>query len=570
MNLWPVLILAAGLLAYGGSLWGPFVFDDRLHLVDETRLQHLWPIGELIGKSIRPVADLTFAVNYALGGTNVFRYHLFNLAIHLGAGCMLFGILRRTFLTYRLKKRYGKMASSLSGAAALLWVVHPLNTQAVMYVIQRAELLMGFFYLSTLYCLIRFAGEPRKGFWKTGAIACCALGMGSKAIMVTAPAVVFLYDAVFLAGSWKETFRQRGGLYGGLAATWGILLWMLVPLSRGEDISVGASVPGVTAVSYALTQPEVILHYVRLSFWPQPLVFDYNWPIVRGMSAALLPGLLIGGLLGITLFALRQGWPAGFLGAWFFGILAPTSSFFPIADCAFEYRVYLSLVSICAGMVVTGYEVLKRVFGSREALARMVAAGMVVVGVGVFSGMTIGRHFDYKTEVTLWQDTVRKRPGNWRAQHNLGRALEREEKLEEAIQSYRQAIRLKPDSVQAYNSLGATLARQGKGEEAIESYRHALGIDPNAADVHSNLGVALGRLGRVEEARKEFEEAIRINPNAADAHNNLGMALGQLGRLEEAREEFEKAIGIEPDNASYRRNLATALEMLGRRKGEIH
>ena len=536
VNLWPLFIVAAGFLAYGNSLWGPFVFDDRLHLVDEPTLHQPWLIGRLLMNSFRPVSDFTLAVNYALGGPNAFGYHLVNVAIHLTAACVLFGVLRRTFLSYRLKERYGKGASSLAGAVALLWVVHPLNTQAVTYVIQRAESLMSLFYLSTLYCVIRAATGPKNTFWRTGAILCCGLGLGTKTVMVTAPLMVFLYDRLFLAGSWKESLRQRGALYLGLLFSYMVLLWTWVPFSRTNEISVGFQVPGITPLSYLLTQFTVIPHYLKLSFWPQPLVFDYNWPVLREAGAALLPGLVVGSLVGSTLFALRRGWPAGFLGAWFFGILIPTSSFFPLADCAFEHRMYLPLTAVGVGVVVAGYEVLKRVFGSWGMPARAVAVGMLLLGTGVFSGMTIRRHLDYKSEVILWQDTIRKRPENWRAHHNLGRALEREKRLEEAVPSYRQATRIKPDFVQAYNSLGAVLAQQGKKEEAIESYRRALGIDPNVASVHNNLGAVLGQMGRVEEASKEFEEAIRI----------------------------------EPDNANYRRNLATALEMLGKRQGESH
>ncbi len=530
MNPWPVFILAAGLLAYGNSLWGPFVFDDRLHLVDEPLLHHLRPIGEILSKSFRPVSDLTFAVNYALGGLNVFGYHLVNLAIHLGAACVLFGLVRRTLLTRRLKDRYGNAAASLAGAVGLLWVVHPLNTQAVTYVIQRAESLMGFLYLSTLYCVIRAAAEPRRVFWETGAVFCCALGMGTKTIMMTAPLMVFLYDGLFLAESWKELLRRRGKLYGGLIVSYGVLIWTWFPFHQTNEISVGFQVPGITPISYAFTQMEVILHYLRLSFWPQPLVFDYNWPVVHGTGAVLFPGLVVGSLLGATVFALRRGWAAGFLGAWFFGILAPTSSFSPLADCAFEHRMYLPLIAVLMGVVVAGYEVLKRVFGSWGTTARAVATGMLILGAGGFSAMTIRRNLDYKTEVTLWQDTVGKRPENWRAQHNLGRALEREGRLEEAIAHYRQATQLKADFVQAYNSLGAALARQKKMEEAIEAYREALRLDPNSQDVHNNLGAAYGQMGRLEEAIKEFEEALRLQPDNPSAHYNLGVALGMLGR----------------------------------------
>ncbi len=537
---WWFLILVAGLLAYGNSLRGPFVFDDRLHLLDQTRLHHLWPMGKVVAETTRPTVDLTLAINYALGKFNPFGYHLSNLVIHLLSGLFLFGVVRRTFQTPRLKQRYEKVADGLAGAVALLWVVHPLNTQAVTYLIQRSESLMGLFYLLTLYCLIRAAQEPRRLFWKTGAIVSCALGMGSKAIMVTAPGMLFLYDALFLAGSWREVLRRRGGLYVGLGITWGVLLWSWVLLSKGEDISVGGAIPGVTAFSYTLTQPRVILHYLKLSIWPNPLVFDYEWPVVRDVQNFLLPGLGVGTLLGLTFWALMRGTAAGFLGVWFFGVLAPSSSVIPIADCAFEYRMYLPLIAVVVGLVVGGYEALKKVFGSGR-VTQCVAAGAVILWAGILSGMTFRRNLDYRSEVVLWEDTIQKRPENFRAHHNLARALEREGEWEQAISYYRQAIRLKTDYAQTYNSLGVALAHQGRVTEAIEEYRKALGLEPNSADTHNNLGSAFGQLGQLEDAKKEFEEALKIKPGYAKAHFNLAMALEMLGRKTEAVLEYQKA-----------------------------
>ena len=220
----------------------------------------------------RPVECLTLALNYALGGLNVWGYHAFNLTVHLVSALVLFGILRRTFEGEKLRDRFGAAAIWLAAAIALIWEVHPLQTESVTYIVQRSELLMGLFLLLTLYCTLRGSQSSRPRAWYLAAVVSCALGMGSKEVMVGAPLIVLLYDRVFLASSFRELWQRRIGLYIGLAATWLILA---VLVARTLHPATGFGIEGLTSWDYLKTEAGVIVYYLRLCFWPHPLVIDY-------------------------------------------------------------------------------------------------------------------------------------------------------------------------------------------------------------------------------------------------------------------------------------------------------
>jgi hypothetical protein len=218
------LIVGVGMLVYGNSLSGEFVLDDRVSIQSNPTIHRLWPITQVLfpshdliadGNTVegRPLLNLSFALNYALGGTEVWGYHAVNLGIHLVAALLLFGVLRRTLSLPVFRERMEHSATWLALVAALVWVVHPLQTESVSYLSQRAESLVGLFYLLTMYLAIRGFGEERAWWWQAGAVAACVLGMATKEVMVTAPLLVWLYDWCFVGGGWKEVWRRRWRFY---------------------------------------------------------------------------------------------------------------------------------------------------------------------------------------------------------------------------------------------------------------------------------------------------------------------------------------------------------------------
>jgi hypothetical protein len=213
----PLLLVIVGSVAYATSFKGAFLFDDGVNIIENPNVRSLWPLTGAMsapstsGLTTRPIVCLSLALNYALCGYAVWGYHAFNLAVHLLAGLTLYGIVRRSLLSERLQARFGEHAEVLAWAAATIWTVHPLQTESVTYIIQRCESMMGLFYLLTLYTVIRAIQSRRVVAWSVAAVLCCALGMATKEVMVTAPVVVLLYDRAFGAGSLASALRLRWG-----------------------------------------------------------------------------------------------------------------------------------------------------------------------------------------------------------------------------------------------------------------------------------------------------------------------------------------------------------------------
>ena len=598
------VIALAGVVAYCNSFGGTYAYDDQEAIVENLTIRRLWPIWPVLtppphGETVsgRPLLNLSLAINYAFGGLNVWDYHATNLLIHIGAALVLFGILRRTFLLPALRDRFGGAAAPLALASTLLWMLHPLQTESVTYIVQRAESLMGFFYLLTLYCVIRGAGAGTVPFfalrdaalpadaagekgdcppslrspyawpWYAAAVLACLLGMATKEVVVTAPLVVLLYDRTFLAGSFRQALWRRWGLYVGLVATWGRLAYLVC--STGL-IARQAELGAPDSWSYARTQPGVILHYLRLSFWPTRLCMSYEWPVANRLGETLPGTIVVGLLLAATVWGLigRRVW--GFLGAWFLLILAPTSSFMPLNQLVHEHRTYLSLAALAVLVVTGGYALWGRLLpkstrpGYGATAVQWTAPAVVLAALLLTLGyITVQRNSVYRTSLAIWQDTVDKCPASPVAHNNLGNALTALARTEEAMQHYRQALRLKADYADAYNNLGKAQDDLGRTEEAIKLYRAALHLRPNKAVPHFNLGHALADLGRTEEAIEHYRQALQLNPEYADAHNNLGNLLARRGETNRAIAHYQEALRLKPDYADAHNNLAAVFAAKG-------
>ena len=562
----PLLVVAVGLLAYHNSFQGPFILDDAASISNNAHIRHLWPIWEALSPSTksfvggRPIVNFSLALNYAMGGLAVAGYHAFNLAIHILAGLALYGIVRRTLLSPVLRGRFGASAMPLAMAVAVLWTVHPLQTEAVTYISERCESLMGLFYLLTLYCFIRGTDAPRSSWWFALSVVACLLGMASKEVMVTAPVMVLLYDRTFVSGSLREAWTRHRWLYVGLAGTWLLLGYLMAGL-RNRGVGYGL---GISWWAYASTECRVVVGYLWLALWPHPLVLDHGdgvgiWHFAEAAPYALILAVLVAGVL----FELRRQPAIGFLGAWFFVILAPGSSVVPIAGQPMaEHRMYLPLAAVVTMAVVGAFEIGKRLFDKRQRVLLGCLAGGFVAAL--FTSMTIQRNRDYTSEITIWQDTVDKRPNNPRAHYNLGVALKQSGRLQEAVGHWEQALRINPDYADAHNNLGVALDQAGRIPEAMEHLEQALRIQPNLAEAHYNLGKALAEVGRVPEAIAHYEQAVRIKPEYAEAHCNLGIALKQSGRIPEAIAHYEQALKIKPDFAEAHCCLGNALLQEGK------
>lgn len=569
---WPAgIILAAALVAYANSFSVPFLLDDLWSILSNASIRRLWPIGPVLFPSAadpvpcRPLLNLSFALNYAVGGTAVAGYHWGNWLIHAGAGLSLFGLVRRTLRLPRMQERFGAVADSFALGVALLWTLHPLQTISVTYLSQRAESLMGLCYLLTLYCFVRTATSPRP--WVPGglAIACCALGMASKEVMVTAPVVVVLFDRTFLAGSFKAAWQQRGRWHLGLATTWLLLGYFMVHAPIGNHV--GYATGGLTAWTSLLTESRVVTLYQKLALWPHPLIFDYGPEKTAAQLAEVWPYVLwLGLLLSVTLVALRR-WPvAGFLSGCFFLILAPTSSVIPVLSQPMaENRMYLPLAAI----LLLGVGGLHLWLGRKSAMVVSVLAA----GLGA---LTLQRNHDYGDALGLWRDTVAKQPGNPRAHCTLAHTLVREtRRIDEAIAHYETALTLKPDYPEAHNNLANLLADlPERSTDTLAHYEAAVRLKPDYLAAHYNLAMYLERFpDRINDAISHYETILRFEKIRADdkrdlrkngfeylwSHYHLGTILLQTpGRLPEAIAHLEAVLRQKPNHLDARRMLEQA------------
>lgn len=437
----PIIIVGAILAAYADSLNGPFIFDDYNAVLMNPNVRSLLPLSESMSSAPgtvlngRPLSCFSMALNYALAskvyhdGTNEplpFGFHVFNLATHLACALLLYGLIRRTLLMPKWGGRFNDSAWLFAGSVTLIWAVHPLQTEAVTYVTQRTETLMAMFLLAVLYATARAAQSKYPIIWWTLGVIASAAGMASKEVMVVAPLLAALYGWVFL----PRRENRRGEFLFLLAM---MLTWVIIPYELRDanwDSKSGYGLAYVSRFDYLRTQALVIPYYLWLAIWPRGLCLDYfDWPMIKqwwppdgsfGDKAAYLLGWLIPGvLLSVGVIASGIGcyfrrWE-GFLGAWFFLILGPTSSFLPnFTEIAAERRMYLPLLSVVIFILAFAW----------AKLPRRPAVYLAAVGV-VAAALAIGsytRNSVYKSAISIWTDAVNKRPANPRSIFFLGLA----------------------------------------------------------------------------------------------------------------------------------------------------
>src|SRR6266542_1545511 len=368
-------IVLAGMLAYANSLSAPFIFDDNATVVQNTHIRDWHPAVALL---LFGLVQRTVSPPSRPGGTEVPR--------------------RDGGPREGRRSPGGTEVANVAFAVAFLWVLHPLNSEVVDYVTQRTESMMALFYLLTLYCAVRAAGQRRTDRWTIAAVACCAAGMACKESMVTAPIMVALYDRVFLYTSARQALRERWRLYAGLAATW-IILAVLV--SSGPRAYSAGFQAGVSSWTYLLNQSVMIARYLRLAVWPQSLVLSYGDPRPLSLADVLPSAILVVALLTATVVALVRRPRIGFLGAWFFITLAPTSSIVPIVtEVGAERRMYLPLIGLIALAVVAIAPRLRKA-GAVTVLA--------VVSAALLSA-TVSRNREYRSALDIAETTFARWP----------------------------------------------------------------------------------------------------------------------------------------------------------------
>jgi len=540
------LLALVGLFAYYNSLHGAFVLDDSRFVADPN-------VGRPFASSMapRPVIAVSLSVNYWLDGLNPRGYHAANLLVHVLAAVVLYDLVRRTLALPRFGGRYGAWAGWVGLVAALVWMVHPLQTQSVTYVIQRCESMMGLFFLLALWCVLRGATADRHSvWWNAAAVASCAVATGCKEMTVALPPLVLIYDRAFLSDSWRRAVRARWKVCAALAVPPAVEAAYLIfsGFLTDDAGTVGLGVKVYTPYTYLLTQAGVLFHYLRLAVWPVGLTLDYlDWPPCRSLADCWPQGSAILALLAATGWGVARGTAWGFLGAWFFLILAPTSSFVPIQDAVFEHRMYLPLAAVVLLVVCGAAECGRAAGGRRVGPALGGAAAVVVV---VLAMLTVVRNEDYSSPARLYAADAAERPANGGARLNLavqlfaaGDVAAADAELEAAMALPLRLPNLRIERVRV-------LRESGRAAEAVALSRELVAENPASVETGFEFGLCLLADGRPAEAEPYFRRMAEKSPADKFARAHLGIALLATGRPADADAEFREAHRLDPEYAA--------------------
>lgn len=586
-----LLIAVLGLIAYSNTFHVPFVFDDISSITQNNvikRMENFLYNGS--GYTYNPrrfIGYLTFALNYRLGGLDVKGYHVFNLIVHIINALLIYALVILTFRTLHLKDSSSFSSSEwIALFAGLLFVAHPVQTQAVTYIAQRVTSLATTFYLLAFLFFIKFRfshdsedsqrGKPLS-FYSLALIS-IILAMKTKEIAFTLPIVLLLYEIIF----FRLTLRRRLLFMGPILLTLLIIPLSLLSVEKPlaevlSDVSEATIVQSeVSRWDYLLTQFRVIVTYIRLLFLPVGQNLDYDYPVYDSFSSLavflsflLLTAIVLSGAFLLLLSrrgneGIRQETRLISFGIfWFFMTLSVESSIIPITDPIYEHRVYLPSAGFFIA-VITGLMLfigsIRKTNGSPER-PLIPVFGVIVL---IFAIATFFRNTVWQNEVRLWEDVAKKSPAKARAHLNLGLAHDKKGRTEDAIDSYLTALRLEPGSAKAHNNLGTIYVHQGRFGEAEQEFHAAISNDPGFAPPHYNLGNLYGKQGRFEEALRELRTATRLDPDYAEAYVIKGLIFGRTNRLEDAFSEFQIALGINPDDPNVRFNLGALYGKVGR------
>ncbi|HDK41675.1 MAG TPA: tetratricopeptide repeat protein [Nitrospirae bacterium] len=591
-------IILLGIILYWGVLDAPFVFDDHHTIVENETIKNLpAALGQI--RSNRYLTLVTFSLNYAAAGLNPWSYHLTNNMIHLINALLVYLFVTLIFKTPVMKgTRLSK--GFIAFSASLIFIAHPVQTQAVTYITQRFALMATLFYILSIVFFIKARLEiiERRSFASrrhlTYYLLCIfssVLAMKSKEIAITLPIMIILFEGLFIRA--KDTRTRKFIYFLPIFLTILVIPLSLLDLKKPvtgivSDVGLITMVgeDTLSRVHYLFTEFRVIVTYLRLLVLPVNQNLYYDYPVYKTLLApgVLLSLLLLTGLVVSAVFLRKRAPLAAFGVFWFFITLSVESSIIPIRHVIFEHRLYLPSVGFFIAAAAVTDQLLPR-----KALKTLLIALIIVL----LSFATYSRNNLWKDPVALWKDTVDKSPLSADPHNALGAVYMEAGLFKDAISEFEKALELKPDSATALYNLGNIYLESGLTDKAVENYLKALDHKSHhAAQIHNGLGLAYKAGGDYKEAIRQFKSAVAVNPayrlayyNAAntyskmedfheaveyyekalelgydrtllpDIYNNMGLALGRKGDNARAIEIFEKAIRLFPGYLPYYANL---------------
>jgi len=525
------ILIVLAFAVYATGIQAPFHLDDHLWIVDDPGIRDLWPFD---GYRNRPFLMFTLSLNYAISGPDPVAFRLTNIAIHACAALLLYGIVRRTLMLPRFGSIAPTTVNGIAFAVASLWVVHPLNTEAVTYLWQRCESQMGMFFLAAIYSTLRHAEGQKRALWMSLTILSCLLGFATKETMVAIIPTLLVYDWVMINGTLRGALRARWPVYGMFAA---IIVAGVTVVLPNTSTSIG----NMTWWEFVRSQPGIVLDYIRLTLLPYPQCFDYGLKPTESLLLIAGATLVIGALLAYTVRELlKKSWQ-GLAAAWFFLTLAPTSSFIPTNDLMWEYRMYLPSIGLIA----------LAVGGGRVLCARWkVAPGHVLLGALLaYGALAALRNWDYRSEVALWQASAAQQPENARAHVSLVRPLIEAGEPYKALEHARRGFELNPDFLARWK-LARALTATGDLEAAIEQCELCAKQRKRDVKVRRQIGRLHMRLKHPKRAAAAYRKAVKFAPDDPGLRSEFARVCAEIGLLAEAENNFKEALRLNPKQAA--------------------
>jgi protein O-mannosyl-transferase len=515
--------LAVALIVYLPALNGPFVFDDLTLpvLQEDNQATYTGAFG-----GVRPLYYISLLAQYKWHGLEPFPFHFANWLLHVVNALLLFSILRGYTRLGGFPAPHDLIAAAFGAGVFLL---HPLNTEAVSYIASRSEVLSVLFaFLS--WRLFLHARQPRLSWLAAaGVLVLLALGLAVKEHVIALIAVFFLTDLLFGGVRANLRFYVPLGVFGAGAAA--------LLLTRAGNVTAGLGVEGATPFTYLVTQGAVIWRYLQLTVAPFGQSVDHAVPIAAGVFG--FAGLAA--LLAVAVFLWRKGHRLAFFG-WvcFLLCLAPTSSLVPIADAMVERRMYLAMPGLA--LLAAPW-------------IRNVKPWMLAVILVILAGFTWQRNEKWASTEALWRDALAGNPGNARAHFQLGYALYLDGRCGEAAGHYALADKHGGPELGLNQNWALALDCDARPDEALAI------LERESEMSHlrwATAGMIEGKRGRVPEALAALDRAIAISPGFAMSWVYRGNVLENAGRREEALAAYRRALEFEPGNQAARQALAAA------------
>ncbi|MDA8405149.1 MAG: tetratricopeptide repeat protein [Desulfobacteraceae bacterium] len=576
-----LLLIAAGTLIYSNTFRSPFVFDDINFITRNNPHAHMTTFSWTAIKAAalegnprhRYLPNISFALNYYFGGENPFGYHLVNLGIHLLTGIFLFFLFQATFFLCGNKKNGGLPPGGFAAApdlwpalfGAMLWLVHPVQTNAVTYMCQRMTSMAAMFFVLSLLLYVtgrtHFRNERFKSsvafFAGSGISGLCAVA--SKENAGTLPVFILLYEWFFFQNlqKWRST-RPLIWVAAGLMVFGGIIVHFLGldPVSR---ILASYSQRDFTLSERVMTEFRVVVYYLSLLAFPHPrrLVLDHDYPLSHSLMtpiSTIFSLTAIAALAVYAIYAAKKDRLLSFAILWFLGNLVIESSVIGI-EIIYEHRLYLPAMFL--------YPVFSRMVFHVSGNKRGAGAAILTALALILAVWTYQRNIIWESEVSFWTEGIQKAPGKARPYQNLAYSLQAKGEYMRAIDNYRKSLAITPHPT-AYANMGLCFESIGYYSDAVDAYAHALKMRPDAPDIHVDMAVALANTGEFGAAMRQFAEAARLNPKNRGPELSMEVLRAFLDQCREPEACLQMSIQQKPDNAELRFKLGMLYESQGR------